>query len=328
MSRSGWEVRETDVDGDRCLVFENATMRVAMNVDHGGHIFEFTDLGSGVNLLYQDPRGPRDYQVGGWYELFPNAGPRCRVGEHELSRHGDIQHARWSAEVRHSGPGEIEVLMAAKSLDLPLGIRRRMRLTTDDTVLLTEEIANETTSTVHYLWGHHITFGAAMMTYDCGITIPDVEFCASGANEPEALYPAGARGRLHAFPGHGAAIDLTRFGPEPHEVMLFARQVSQPWYEVFSRSLGAVVRVEWDRAAFPALWFWMTTPGTATSPELAAFAIEPQSSVVPSLADAIAAGEAPFLAAGERRAAWLRVGLRTTPPSGPGAPAFPARMAP
>src|SRR5688572_22584113 len=98
-----------------------------------------------------------------------------------------------------------------------------------------------------------------MMGRDCHLEVPEVEFVADDTNNPLLPYRPGARGRLDKIPGRdGDTIDLTRFPEEPFSAMLFAEALPQHRYAAWSRDLGAGVSVEWDGAAFPALWLWAT----------------------------------------------------------------------
>ncbi len=74
------EISWITVEGHRVARMLGPTVTASVDVDRGAHIFELVDLGSGTNVLYRDPRGLVDHVVGGWYSLFPNAGPACVVG--------------------------------------------------------------------------------------------------------------------------------------------------------------------------------------------------------------------------------------------------------
>lgn len=296
------------IDGDRCLVLEDGQIRVSVNVDHGAHVYELTDLRSGTNLLFEDPAGSRDYRVGGWYELFPNAGSPCVVEGRQLSWHGDIQHQPWSSTVVAAGPGPVEVEFAATSTDLPFGIRRSIALAGGGEVRVRETITNLSEGPLPYLWGHHITFGAAMMGPSCRVTVPDVDVFAELFDNPLTPYAPGARGRLGALAARdGTTVDLTRFPEAPFHTMVFAEDLPEYRCGIWSGELGVGVSVEWDGEAFPALWFWASNKGTPSQPDLVACALEPQATAVHTLSEAVAAGVAPVLGGGATRDGWLRV---------------------
>ncbi|WP_026877070.1 DUF4432 family protein [Jiangella gansuensis] len=317
MTAAACSLREVGLDGDRVLVVEDGEIRMSINVDHGAHIFELADLRSGTNLLYEDPDGSRHYRVGGWYELFPNAGSPCVVDGSSLSWHGDIQHRPWSWTVRASGPERIVVEFAARSHDLPFAIRRTVELAGDGDVRISETITNLSDRGLHYSWGHHVTFGAVMMGPGCRIDVPDAEFSAEPRDNPSAPYAPGARGTVDALPGRdGGTVDLTRFPGRPFSMMLFADRLPQHRCGIWSDELRTGIELEWDGDAFPALWIWATDKGSESLPDVVACALEPQSSAVHTLSRAIEAGKAPFLRAGASRDAWLRARIRHDPAAG------------
>jgi galactose mutarotase-like enzyme len=296
------------VDGDRCLVMEDGQIRVSINVDHGAHLYELTDLRSGANVLYEDPAGPREYRVGGWYELFPNAGSPCVVEGRKLSWHGDIQYRPWSSKVLAADPDLVSVEFSATSADLPFGIRRTVTLAGGGEVAVSETITNLSDSPLPYLWGHHVTFGAQMMGPSCRVTVPDVDMFAEPFDNPLTPYLPGARGRLDAVPTRdGSTVDLSEFPEAPFHTMLFADDLPEYRCGIWSGDLAVGVSLEWDGEAFPALWFWATNKGTPSQPELVACALEPQASTVHPLSAAVEAAAAPVLDAGASRDGWLRV---------------------
>lgn len=306
------DAHETVVDGDRCVLLTTSRVRIALNADHGAHLYELTDLRTGTNLLHRDPRGSRNYVVGGWYELFPNAGAACSVAGYDLSRAGDIQHRPYAYEIRRPTPSSVEVAMVADSLEMPFRVEKRVGVTAGAPgVHVHETITNTSATTLPYLWGQHITFGEAFVTADCRVELPDVEVFArartGGAPSP---YADGAHGRLHAMPGpDGALVDLTRFPRDVFTMMLFTRRLPEHRYRLWARRLGLGVEVSWDGDAFPHLWIWGTNHGMVLDPDVVAMAVEPQACEIPCLGDAVAAGRAPTLGPGESRSAWVRATL-------------------
>ena len=295
-------------DSDSCIVFENASIRVGINLDCGAHIYELVDVRSGSDILYRDPAGSRDYRVGAWYELFPNAGPACHFQGRQFSRHGDLQHQRWRL-LRASLSGQTaELSFAGSSREIPVLVTRHLQIGPAGRIGVRESLSNESSLDLRYLWGHHITFGENMMEGGARVEVPDIDFTAELDAGPDAPYLSSARGRLNRFPGKdGVTVDLTRFDQLPYSAMLFADLGDDAHYTVSSPVLGLTVRAEWDLHAFGSLWMWTTTQGTTVDSDLVACALEPQATAVPGLADACAAGTAPTLAPHARRTAWLNL---------------------
>lgn len=316
MTTSQCRLTETVVDGDQCLVLQTDRLRVAINADHGTHIYELTDLRSGVNLLHTDPKGSRHYDVGGWYELFPNAGAACTLDGRPISGHGDIQHRRWSYDVRATGPDVVEIDFATDSADLPFHVDKTVRLTPDDALTVSETITNASDGPLPYLWGHHVTFGESFLTASIHIDLPDVDVYSRGSTTPPAApYAPAACGRLNALPARDGdgVVDLSSFPSEPFAAMLHTDAMPEHWYRIWSADLRTGLGVTWDGAAFPGLWIWAVQRAGVKNPDLVACALEPQSCEVPTLADAVAAKRAPTVEPGDSRTGWVKAALLHDP---------------
>lgn len=300
------------VDGDRCVSLISDDIRVTINADHGAHIYELTDAATGIDLLYRDPRGSRDYVVGGWFELFPNAGAACTVGGRQLSRAGDIQHRRWHCRISSRTSSSAAVTFSTASQELPLHIAKTVRITAGVAgVDVAEVITNASRETVPYLWGQHLTFGRDFISAGTCIELPDVQvFSSPSVGGKSRLYADGGRGRLDALPAaDGGVVDFSRLPGEPFTMMLFTEELPEHWYRIRSKDRALGATVSWDGTAFPYLWIWGTNEGTPRDPDIVALAVEPQSSNVPGLADAMAAGKASSLGPGASRSAWVRLRL-------------------
>jgi len=297
-------------DGHLVARLGSEAAELALDLDRGAHLFELVDRRSGEQLLYRDPRGLAGHLVGGWYELFPNAGPASAHAGRAVPQHGDVRDAPWRLEAEEESAVELLV----ESAVLPLRLRRRVELD-GPVVLVRESVESLGDEPTPYLWGHHITFGETLAV-GARISVPSEDIVATAAFSRAAsrVAPDRAGAPLSAMPGReGGTVDLRAFPGAPASEMLFARRTA-PWFAV--EGPRSSILVEWDPEAFPALWIWMENRGAEGEPFLGrtvGLALEPQSSPVPSLAAAIADGSAPFLAPGATASAWLRATLGGRP---------------
>jgi galactose mutarotase-like enzyme len=300
---------EEVVDGDRCLRLSNEWMTVTIDVDHGAHLYELIDRRSGVDLLYTDPAGPREYAVGGWYELFPNAGPACELEGNPITAHGDVQHARWSGGVTSARGGDIVVALSSTSSDLPFTLIKTITLSATTPVLRVEEtVTNSSSRRLPYLWGQHVTFGEPFLT---GAVIEPPMGTLHGTvalGSDSCARDATVSGELDRFPtSAGGTIDLRRFPDHPLNAMLFSDALIEHRYAIVNPRLGIRADVSWDGSTWPYLWFWALRENREGG--IVACAIEPQSCDVPVLSEALAAGSCPSLEAGESVSAWIEFRL-------------------
>ena len=298
------------LDPARTVVLANETVRASIDVGRGAHLFELVMLESGYNLLYEDPRGVEHHIVGGWYELFPKAGPAATVGGRDISAHGDVRNAPWTVVDRDTTWAEFTV----DSAELPLRLTRRMQLDGSQ-LTVTEVVSNLSDHAVSYLWGHHITLGERFVTgARIDVASDDIVGIERFTKPAASVQPDSHPASLDRLPGRsGDPVDLSLFPSAPAAEMLFARTVRSPRATV--EGSGVRLHLDWDVDAFPALWIWIENCGTTENPfdgHTVGLALEPQSAYLPSLGPAIEAGLAPSLPAGGTATAWLKATLTPT----------------
>lgn len=302
---TGCKLTHMTVDGHRALRMENGQVRIEVDIDRGAHIYEIVDKLTAVDLMYKDPKGVAEHDVGGWYELFPNAGSACVHEGRNIPVHGDVRDLRWEFAVEAESDDRLAVLFTVTSGVFPLRLERLLELRAGKALLrVRERITNLGDTEQVYLWGHHVTFGAPFVGPACRIDLPDCRVynrtdCASAGSR---LRP-DASGPLAAMPGvDGEPVDLRYFPSNDGGEMLFIDRLAGHWFNVFNESLGVGCALQWDAKAFPGLWLWQENRFTQDPPfdgSTVAMALEPQASNTPILANAIREGQAPSLKPGE-----------------------------
>ncbi|MFD0960639.1 DUF4432 family protein [Paenibacillus chungangensis] len=308
---TGCRIEEVLVNDVPMLRLENDSIRITVCVLHGAHIIELLDKRTGIDLLYKDPRGPLRYDVGGWYELFPNAGKACGYNGRTIPKHGDIQHRRWDYKIVEHTSSRIKVSMWTESGVLPFRLERTIGMTSHSgSLYLHECVTNIGQERLPYLWGHHVTFGGAFLDGRCTIQLPACRVFKREEYDSSTsrLHPSAA-GTLAAMPGRTeGTVDLTAFPTGPCSEMVFADGMKEHWCSVYNERLETGIGLSWDGEAFPYVWLWMESRGEQAAPyngRVRGMALEPQSSAVPVLERAIADDAAMWLEAGASKKAWL-----------------------
>lgn len=293
-------IRRARVDGHEVVELRSESLTVSIDVARGGHIHSLIENKTGIEVLHQDPRGLAAHEVGGWFELFPNAGPAS--GGHPM--HGDVRDLPWRVVSESSGVRGASVELAVRSASLPAEITKTIALR-DDVLTVTERVENLADEQVRYLWGQHLTLGEGILGPQTRIDAPRGRYwegVESGARE-HAVDELGS-----ITDADGVARELDRYPSAPATAMVFADQLARP--EVTVRSPRVSLSVEWDHGAFPALWLWYENRGTLEPPfdgRMVALGVEPQVSKTPGLAEAIADGSAASLGPRESASGWVRV---------------------
>lgn len=307
-------LREWSLDGHRIVEMASQALIVRIDVTRGAHIFHLEHRERPGNILYEDPRGVAEHEIGGWFELFPNAGA---ASEHPpVPQHGDVRDLAWTVVASEDGADGARLVLEVRSRSVPLLLVREIRLD-GETLVLTTRIRNEGVVTQNYLWGSHLTFGALLLREDLLIDLPAREiFTTEAFVGPHARVAAGG-GTLERLPARsGGSIDARRPGKlsAPSSEMLFARGAEGSAALLTS---DHDVRISWDTEAFPAAWLWLENRATQVEPffgDVVALAIEPQSSTTVGLEDAVRDGSAPSLAPGAEAAGWVAVVVRVVGP--------------
>lgn len=314
----GCKLTELYVDNHKVVRLENDCIRVGIDVDQGAHIFELVDKRNDVDVLYKDPKGLSKHDVGGWYELFPNAGKACRYQDKDIPSHGDIRSVSWTYQVEVENEREIRISLSATSNVLSLRLDKKLVIKEGQSCLyMTEEITNASSEEQFYLWGHHVTFGSPFVSPHCRIDLPECRvYKRSDYGQDHSRLAPLASGSLHEMPGKdGGYMDVTRFPNEPCSEMLFVDELDSHWYNLYNSELSVGCALSWSHESFPYLWIWQENGATQQQPffgKVKSMALEPQSSNVPILANAVKQNQAPSLQPEESRKSWMTLVLHNS----------------
>ncbi len=268
------------------ITLSNETTLVEIVPGEGARVQHLIDLGSSRELLYQrtPPPGPRlDFvtsTAGGWDEMFPNDTPWA----------GHPDHGRiWSLpfEVVESGQGHVRLragleepsAIVERSVELLPPPRRGVRI---------ENELRPLADTGPFLWASH-----PMLAVAPGWTIEvSAEAVTADAEMPGRFHPGESVGNVPSLPPAG----------EGWLEVLYAAAASEA--TVASVDGCSRTRMTWDTTFLRHLWI-VTVTGAANVDLCLLF--EPCTTRPYRLEEAITAGEATDLAAGERRRWWTEL---------------------
>lgn len=296
--------------GRRCISLENQTLRVVICVDKGCDILEFTHKPTDTECLHQAPAGLtrptdafssplpegafRDHFPGGWYVMLPNGPEPCTHRDATYGFHGEATLLAWDATILDDHPDRISLACHVRLRRTPVLIQRRFTLERDSaTLILDEQITNESTGPLEVLWGHHPTFGDPLVGDGAQIFLPRDARLSNG----------------------GQPSDLSVVADAVVQDFIRADSLSAGWCALFNprRAVGFALR--WDETLFPMLGVWRLLGGGPDYPWYGArrmIALEPACDL-PSLAKASEAGTAVRLAPGQTRATRLEASAFSGP---------------
>ena len=321
-----------EVAGWRSVVLENDVLRVVVLPDKGAEIHQLTDLRSGVGVLFQAPWGLQPpgapplagsendpfmwNYAGGWQELFPSVNEACVYRGEQIPFHGEVAALPWEYEILDGDGSHVGARFSTKTRRTPFRVERVLRLREGETELVIEgTVTNESTEVAHFVWGHHCVVGPPFLEPGCRLEIPARTIVTS----PELWEPETARlepGRREPWPlaplRAGGTVDLRDIpGPDTgtHDD-LYVTDLVEGWLAVTNPRLRLTFRLEWEREIFGWIVLWQPYGGALAPPLTGSYAlgIEPWTSRL-CLEQAVAAGEAIELAAGDSFAASVRACL-------------------
>ena len=339
------------------VAIENELLRVGVLAGKGTDVVEFLYKPRDLDFAWLTAGGVRnptaalstspdplatflDTYPGGWQEIFPNGGaPSSYLGA-RFGQHGEVRNLPWDVRVDEESDQAVAVSFSVRTQKTPFAIEKRLRLVAGDPTLhLDETIANESDVPLRAMWGHHLAFGRPFLDESCRIRLPDG---VTVIPHPTPIHPNGRRVAAEprspwpVVPGvDGGEVDLSRLPPRgaPSEIV-YLSGFRDGWYEIEHPTKGLGLRVEWDAAQMPYLWYWQEFGASTDYPWYGRhynIGLEPFSSYPTNgLAEAVENGTALAFAPRQQRRFWLRatvfeLGDRPPPaPSGPGAPKLPA----
>jgi len=319
------------------VALENDALRVTVLPAKGADIYELVDLRSDIDVLFKAPWGlkspgapPREgsgdveflwnYE-GGWQELLPNANDACSYRGIEVPFHGEVATLPWEWEVVRDKPDEVAVRFSTHCRKTPFRLERLMRLEQGKAQLVLEEtVRNDSDHAAHLVWGHHCVVGPPFLEPGCRLELP----ARAVVTRPEVweetarLAPGQTERWPHARLRAGGTVDLREVpGLEAgsHDDV-YAIDLEAGWVSVTNPSRGLTFRLAWDADLFTCVVLWQPYGGANELPLSGSYAlgIEPWTSRH-CLEQALAAGEAVELAAGESLATSLYATLESSDPS-------------
>ncbi|HEY4026600.1 MAG TPA: DUF4432 family protein [Candidatus Dormibacteraeota bacterium] len=260
----------------RVLFLENEELRVGVNATRGGELFElcwkprdvdFAWLSSHALAGVPPPAAGPDPELafihrypGGWQEVFPNGGAPSTHRGVRFGQHDEVWQLAWDVDVVEDDPRAVAVALAVRTVRVPCRLRKELWLRAGRPRLeLRETVENLSGDPVEVMWGHHVTFGPPFLGEGCRIAVPDgvrVVPHAAAINPPgRRVRPVESTWPLAAAPD-GSPVDLGLLPPPgaPSDIV-YLHGFREGWYEVRDPA-GLGLRVTWDAAVLPYLWFW------------------------------------------------------------------------
>jgi hypothetical protein len=303
------------------VILDNGRIRATVLPELGGKMSSLIRAATGREFLRQPASRPlkpavygaafENYDPSGFDECFPTVAACEYAGEYfnglALPDHGELWSSRWQFEIR----GE-ELWLAAAGRRLPYIFRKRISLE-DEAVILRYKLESVTDAPFHYLWSAH-----PLLKVDpgCRIMLPeDVTDVLVESSRNRRLGESGDSGHWpRTRLADGVETDLSMLGDSSRKTAdkLFTPRLSHGACALYYPDSTESISFHFNCAIVPYLGIWICEGGWP-NPEDGHYtvALEPCTSRVDSLAEAVGRGECAQIRPGAWKRWELRVQLQT-----------------
>ena len=318
MCDMSWNYHE--VEGLRALNLIAGGLVVTLLPDKGLDIDAIIHEPSGAKLLSRHEEGrrrlrsfavsgekSRDYIAefqGGWQDLLPS-----RLAVDGRERHGfrSASLESWTIDAVERGVGGLRVLASLYLPDSGLRIEKSVTRAADAPALqLAERVVNLSDAVLELTWTQHLTLGGDLLADESRVRFP-----ACRIHDP-ASGGGGRETRSFHDPRkvelHGETLDLEAAPREGRSLFLTMDRFDEGLVTLENPRLGIGVGLRWDLRSLPCLWYW-----AERGPMLSALGLEPSTTYLPDLDDAIRGGMARRIRIGGSISTWLELGVHTLP---------------
>lgn|GEM_PF-2530583 len=259
-----------------------------------------------------------DHFSGGWQEVLPAAQYPIRYKGAPIGAHGEVATLSWDFRIMEDSLNSISVEFAVNLRRFPMRLIRIMTLT-DGVLRFEESVENRSGQEIDFQWGHHLALGGPFVD-------PGMEIIVNSGERIEIPNYPGPTYRFKsesvsqwplAFDSDSGLVDVSRFGEDDGtDGHLILGPLAETCVIFRNHSIFTDISVRWDKNTFPYCWIWMVLGGIKEWPlwgEERLITIEPFSSPVISLTEAIENGSALRLGAHQSMHAWVSFTIQTSP---------------
>ena len=259
-----------------------------------------------------------DHFSGGWQEVLPAAQYPISYKGAPIGAHGEVALLSWDYRILHDTPETISVEFSVNLRRFPMRLIRVMTLVGGQ-LRFDECVENLSGESLEFQWGQHLVLGGPFIDPGMEIIVNTGERVEI-PNYPGPTYrfkPETESTWPSAFNREGEEVDVSIFGADDgtdgHLILGPMKDTSVLFR---NHSLSTDIKVDWDEKTFPYCWVWMVLGGSKEWPlwgKERLITIEPFSSPVISLTDAIAHGTALKLGAYESMQTWVSFTVQSSP---------------
>jgi len=260
--------------GMRTLILENEYLRIVSLLDKGSDIMEFRYKPLDLDLMWHSPMGYRnpsmfvesstftlspflDFYGGGWQDILPIAGAGAKHKGAEWGLHGETALIPWNCAIVKQTPEEVIVHLSVECYRYPFRLDKEFTLREGETLLtIREKLTNTSNQDLEFCWLQHPAFGEPFLAPGTVIDIPAKEVIIE--EYPWSRLSPGRWRWPKVLGRNKEEVDLSRIPSKDvcAEETVFITSLEEGWYVITNPDLKLGFGLTWDKAVYPAVWFW------------------------------------------------------------------------
>lgn len=314
-------------ENHRIMELNSTELSVQVSLTRGAEILEIRDKRKNLDLLWHNhddivrnrefisSRNSEfgnflEHFSGGWQEVLPAAQYPVEYKGIKVGGHGEAALLSWNFEILRDSQDELVVKLWVNLRLFPLRLTRIMSLK-NETLRFDETVENIGAEEIEFQWGQHLVLGGPLADAGAELLVDTGErFEVPHYPSPTYRFEVDQIGEWPIVRrANGFNEDVGRLpmndGTDGHVIL---GPIKNPDVSLINRKLGLKARMQWNKETYPYCWIWMVWGGIKQYPLWGAHrlvTIEPFSSPVIPLTEAIASGSALVAKPGGIVSSWV-----------------------
>jgi hypothetical protein len=314
-------------EGHEIIELNSPELLVKVSLTRGAEILELRDKRKNLDLLWHNhddivrnrpfisSRNSEfgnflEHFSGGWQEVLPAAQYPVEYKGIKVGGHGEAALLSWNFEIVNDSAAELTVKFSVDLRLFPLRLTRVMTIK-NGAIRFDETVENIGSEEIEFQWGQHLVLGGPFASPGAELIVePGERFEVPHYPSPSYRFEVDQVGAWPQIRKANGEVEELRTlpvndGSDGHVILGPMKNAD---VSLVNKEVGLAARMRWGKETYPYCWIWMVWGGIKQYPLWGAHrlvTIEPFSSPVIPLTEAIASGSALVAKPGGIVSSWV-----------------------